>query len=197
MAKTSLRRGTQDEGNTDYFTGCPIGGGFLWYGLPTKIPSNCMICDNSTLAISSYAKLNENLGGAWGMSGGSLNIPDLRGRFPRGVDGGIGNDPDRAGRTGPNTGQNTGDAVGSVQDDAMQGHAHISGVHTLDSRFDVWGRSTVPAGSSFGSTNGSTVSAQTSYPINASGSGGVGGDPRTANESRPKNANVYFVIRVS
>ena len=83
MANTALRRGSQEEGNSDYFTGCPIGGGFIWYGLPAKIPSNCRICDNSTLAISQSAKLFENVGGAWGTSGGNMNLPDLRGRFPR------------------------------------------------------------------------------------------------------------------
>ena len=33
MTITALRRGSQDEGNTEYFTGCPIGGGFIWFGL--------------------------------------------------------------------------------------------------------------------------------------------------------------------
>jgi microcystin-dependent protein len=182
MAKTSLRRGTQDEGNTDYFTGCPIGGGFLWYGLPTKIPSNCRICDNSTLAISSYAKLNENLGGAWGTSGGNINIPDLRGRFPRGVDGGIGNDPDRASRTAANTGGNTGDTVGSVQGHAMQGHFHLVANHN--------------AVNLYGETAG-----QASHPIAETGYYGnstIAENTSSAgeNETRPKNANVYFVIRI-
>ncbi len=173
MANTSLRRGTQDEGNTDYFTGCPIGGGFLWYGLPTKIPSNCRICDNSTLAISSYAKLNENLGGAWGTSGGSVNLPDLRGRFPRGVDGGAGNDPDRASRIAANTGGNSGDAVGSVQNDDFKSHTHG-----------------IASGNSTNTTSYTSVdgAGQTTSIL----SGASGG-----NESRPKNANVYFVIRVS
>ena len=126
MAQTALRRGSQDEGNSDYFTGCPIGGGFIWFGLPTKIPSNCMICDNSTLAIANFAKLHENLGGAWGTSGANLNIPDLRGRFPRGVDGSAGNDPDKATRTAANAGGNSGNNVGSVQTDAIQGHKHMT-----------------------------------------------------------------------
>ena len=88
MAQTALRRGTQEDGNSEYFTGCPIGGWFIWYGLPTKIPVNCRICDNSTLAISQFAKLNENIGGSLGTDGTNVNLPDLRGRFPRGVDAG-------------------------------------------------------------------------------------------------------------
>ena len=195
MAKTALRRGTQDEGNTDYFTGCPIGGGFLWYGLPSKIPSNCRVCDNSTLAISSYAKLNENLGGAWGTSGANLNIPDLRGRFPRGVDGGIGNDPDRASRTGPNAGQNTADAVGSVQDDAMQ---RITGSKAFGTPGAISDTGSGALGHTFLANNNrpfyDSSSAQTrSLDFDSSNSPGA----KTSTETRPKNANVYFVIRVS
>jgi microcystin-dependent protein len=175
MAQTALRRGTQEDGNTEYFTGCPIGGGFIWYGLPDKIPSNCRICDNSTLAISSFAKLYENLDGAWGESGTNMNLPDLRGRFPRGVDGGAGNDPDIAGRTGPNTGQNAGDAVGSVQADAFKSHTH-----SLSNQI----RSTVVEPYNVGTGADGSLSLSTS-----TGSTGE-------SETRPKNANVYFVIRV-
>jgi len=182
MAKTALRRGSQEEGNSEYFTGCPIGGGFMWFGLPTKIPSNCRVCDNTTLAIASYTKLNENLGGSWGTSGGNLNIPDLRGKFPRGVDGGAANDPDRAGRIANATGGNTGDAVGSVQDDAMQGHWH----------------GMIPAGSQAGNgSNAGSGGSGLNSAVKGAISDGVNGTPRLTSETRPVNANVYFVIRVS
>lgn len=176
MAQTALRRGSQDEGNSDYFTGCPIGGGFIWYGLPNKIPTNCRICDNSTLAIASFAKLSENLGNAWGTSGGNLNLPDLRGRFPRGVDGGAANDPDRASRTAANTGGNSGDAVGSVQADAMASHNH---------------------GIRMGSTGGAGAFYPTSGGWASNNQGTIATTDTGSGESRPKNANVYFVIRVS
>ena len=176
MAQTSLRRGTQDEGNTDYFTGCPIGGGFIWYGLPSKIPSNCRVCDNSTLAIENFAKLHENLDGAWGTSGGNLNIPDLRGRFPRGVDGGAGNDPDALDRIGPNTGQNTADKVGSVQEDTFKSHTHTV-------------REGRAAEGGSGLTSGDDYTSVAAYIQTTTATGD--------SETRPKNANVYFVIRVS
>jgi microcystin-dependent protein len=188
MANTALRRGTQDEGNTDYFTGCPIGGGFIWFGLPDKIPSNCRICDNSTLAISSFAKLYENLGGAWGQSGGSMNIPDLRGRFPRGVDGDASRDPDKASRTAANTGGNSADAVGSVQDDAMQGHRHQIWGYT---RASAVGNAVIVEAPTGGIRSAGTTGYADEMFANASN-----GTPRTTSESRPKNANVYFVIRV-
>ena len=177
MAQTALRRGTQEEGNSDYFTGCPIGGGFIWYGLPDKIPSNCRICDNTTLAIASFTKLHENLGGAWGVSGGNLNLPDLRGRFPRGVDGGAGNDPDRGGREAINPGGNTGDAVGTFQTDEIQSHSHVQRYGGgFNDPFN-----TIPRG---GANSTTSIS-----PHSTSPSGG--------NETRPINAAVYFVIRVS
>jgi microcystin-dependent protein len=191
MAQTALRRGSQEEGNSEYFTGCPIGGGFMWFGLLDKIPANCRVCENQTLAIADFAKLNENLGGAWGTSGGNLNIPDLRGKFPRGVDGGAANDPDRAGRTNPNAGGNTGDAVGSTQNDAMQ---NITGSISLPPAM-----SPAPTGAfSQGNLNstGDVLRGSNNgraYNFNSSSSSGV----RTSTESRPKNVNVYFVIRVN
>lgn len=191
MAQTALRRGTQEDGNSEYFTGCPIGGGFIWYGLPNKIPVNCRICDNSTLAISQFAKLNENIGGSWGTDGTNVNLPDLRGRFPRGVDAGAGNDP--GGRTAANAGGNSGDAVGSVQNSAVP---NITG--SVDNvRYDdgvvatgAFSMAAGAGGSGFlSSSNGNFI-----MNFNASNSSSV---YQNTNESRPKNANVYFVIRVS
>jgi hypothetical protein len=184
MTKTALRRGSQDEGNSEYFTGCPIGGGFMWFGLITKIPTNCRVCDNSTLAIASFAKLNENLGGAWGTSGGNLNIPDLRGKFPRGVDGGAANDPDAAGITANATGGNTGDAVGTIQTHEVLSHTHALSSQSGADNNDLLGGSTNAYGllPTYGG-------AGTKFPNIAQTFGG--------NETRPINANVYFVIRVS
>jgi microcystin-dependent protein len=182
MAKTALRRGSQDEGNSEYFTGCPIGGGFMWFGLITKIPTNCRVCDNSTLAIASFAKLNENLGGAWGTSGGNLNIPDLRGKFPRGVDGGAANDPDAAGRTANATGGNTGDAVGSTQS-----HANESHTHTIPMVNTAYSLNIASVVNNLGGTTTNTPLINVSGVVNNTG----------GSEARPKNANVYFVIRVS
>lgn len=180
MTQTALRRGSQDEGNSEYFTGCPIGGGFMWFGLASKIPSNCRICDNTTLAIASFAKLHENLGGAWGTSGGNLNVPDLRGKFPRGVDGGAANDPDRASRTANATGGNTGDNIGSVQGDEVLSHTHTAEIPSSS-------YSNVLAGSSNSVSGANLNGTQVANVLGTTG----------GNETRPKNANVYFVIRVS
>jgi microcystin-dependent protein len=162
----------------------------MWFGLPTKIPSNCMICQDTTLAIASYAKLNENLGGSWGTSGGNLKLPDMRGRFPRGVDSGAGNDLDAAGRIAISAGGSAGDAVGSVQTDSFQGHRH------------GWrGNKTINYAGGGGS-NAITEISGVNYPDNddamilSPSVDGTNGTPRSTSETRPKNANVYFVIRV-
>jgi hypothetical protein len=198
--KTALRRGSQEDGNSDYFTGCPIGGGFMWFGLPTKIPSNCMICQDTTLAIASYTKLNENLGGSWGTSGGNLKLPDMRGRFPRGVDSGAGNDP--GGRTAIAAGGNVGDAVGSVQDHQSGSHWHGTGNFTQagnDDWFSVY-RPGWNAGETYtsrwvaGESGGASIST-ISTATWGTGTSDVIQDGSPA-ENRPKNANVYFVIRV-
>jgi microcystin-dependent protein len=54
----------------------------------------------------------------------SFNVPDLRGAFIRGQDGGRGLDPDRNSRTASNPGGSTGDAVGTYQAHALGSHNH-------------------------------------------------------------------------
>ncbi len=80
-------------------------------------PSGWLICDGSAVSRTTYADLWTAIGTNFGQGDGSttFNLPDLRGKFPRGVDGGAGNDPNAATRTAQTTGGNTGDNVGSVQ----------------------------------------------------------------------------------
>ena len=54
----------------------------------------------------------------------TFNVPDLRGAFMRGVDGGRGLDPDRNSRTAGNPGGGTGDAPGTYQASALGSHNH-------------------------------------------------------------------------
>ena len=85
-------------------------------------PSGWLLCDGSAVSRTTYAALFANISTAWGYGDNSttFNLPDMRGRFPRGRDAGIARDPDRASRTAANTGGNTGDAVGSVQVEATK-----------------------------------------------------------------------------
>ena len=83
-------------------------------------PSGWLLCNGATVSRSLYAGLFAAISGAWGTGDGSttFHLPDLRGRFLRGVDGGSGRDPNVGTRTAANAGGNTGNAVGSVQANA-------------------------------------------------------------------------------
>lgn len=146
----------------------PFGGG--------SVPAGFLLCDGSSLSRTTYARLFAVIGSAFGSANGSsFNIPDFRGRFLRGVDGGIARDPDRASRTAMNTGGNSGDNVGSIQADELKYHNHASGVNQDN-------------------VGGSSYAAITSQNNDNTGSqfptGYYGG-----NETRPVNAYVNFLIK--
>jgi len=89
-------------------------------------PSGWLLCDGSAISRTIYPNLFAAIGTTWGNGDGSttFHLPDLRGRFLRGRDGGVGRDPDRATRTASNPGGNTGDNVGSVQGHGYKTHNH-------------------------------------------------------------------------
>lgn len=105
-------------------------------------PDGWLVCDGQQVSRSTYAELYSVIGNRWGEGDGSttFHLPDLRGRFLRGHDGGAGRDPDTAGRSAMNAGGNTGDNVGSIQDGATKrpntsfsGSANVSGTTGSDS----------------------------------------------------------------
>lgn len=100
---------------------------------------------------------------------GSFKLPDYRGEFLRGLDGGAGTDPDAATRTdrGDGTG---GDVVGSKQVDAFKSHLHTASFK--------WTGSKITAGPGAVQYSGST------------NTGSTGG-----NETRPTNVNVIYCIK--
>lgn len=95
-------------------------GTILSYG-GASAPAGWLLCDGSVISRTTYAALFAALSTAWGYgdTSSTFNLPDLRGRFLRGKDGGAGRDPGDN-RTPANTGGNTGDAVGSVQPNATK-----------------------------------------------------------------------------
>lgn len=76
-----------------------------------------LYCNGDHISRTDYAGLFAVIGTANGDGDGSytFNLPDLRGTFLRGVDGGSKNDPDAISRVSAAHGGNTGDHVGSVQ----------------------------------------------------------------------------------
>ncbi len=91
-------------------------------------------CDGRELRAEAYPALFAAVGTAWGGSAGgaTFRVPDLRGRFVRGVNHGVegeGRDPEAAQRMPAAPGGNAGDAVGTLQLDSVGPHAHtLSGV---------------------------------------------------------------------
>ena len=81
----------------------------------TTAPTGWLLCDGSAILRTQYAALFAVLGTASGAGDGSttFNLPDMRGVFLRGVDGGRGMDQDGVNRT-----------VGSYQADMFAAHSH-------------------------------------------------------------------------
>jgi microcystin-dependent protein len=151
----------------------PIGSIVMYGG--TSAPTGWKMCDGSAISRSTYDALFAVVGENFGQGNGTttFNLPDLRGQFVRGVDNGAGTDPDAGSRTAMATGGNTGDAVGSVQDEEFKEHNHdVNGEGGLNS--------TLVAATSNNSTTPSTITTE-----NAGGS-----------ETRPTNAALNFIIRV-
>lgn len=176
-------------------------GSILPYG-GTLSPGGWLLCQGQSLRQDEYPALysivaqsfgNGSTGTVVGTPGGSrFNIPDLRGRFLRGVDGSTARDPDRASRTASATGGNTGDAVGSLQDSAVLEHQHK--FHTAQD--DGANFTGIPYDTNFGfiRDNGGEYVWQSR---NESGKTGVGAVVGTAtSESRPKNIYVNYIIKL-
>jgi len=86
------------------------------------VPEGWLLCDGSEKSRSDYANLYAAIGTAWGYGNNSttFNLPDMRGMFLRGVSGTSTDDADKATRVPRKTGGNTGNNVGSFQNDAIR-----------------------------------------------------------------------------
>jgi len=155
--------------------GVPVGSIQAYAG--STMPDGWLLCDGRSFFSGDAPELFAAIGYSWGGGEGFFNIPDLRGRFLRGVSGASGNDPDAASRTAQEEGGNTGNAVGSLQSDQYKAHTHTTSIPLGDNNDD----NTTPPAASNGSPQGVT------YNVATGSSGGT--------ETRPKNANVNFIIR--
>ena len=187
---TGVTGNTGPSGNDG--AGSPVGSITAFAGMAP--PFGWLICDGSPVSRSTYATLFGVIGTSWGQGDNSttFNIPDLQGRFLRGLDAGSGRDPDAASRTASNTGGNTGDQVGSVEDQQYLAHSHTvtdPGHNHKSVNNDVV-RNTGGYGTGLGTgglgPNQITMTTNTTG-ITINNSGG--------NETRPKNAAVYFIIK--
>jgi microcystin-dependent protein len=143
-------------------------------------PDGFLVCDGTIVNIADYPRLFAVIGTSWGYGnndGLTFHLPDLRGRFLRGVDDAAGRDPDSGARTASNMGGNSGDAVGSVQGDEFETHQHTQ------TRWITAGGGTIANERTLGPAFGEAATTQRTLV--------EGG-----NETRPVNANVTYVIKV-
>lgn len=156
-------------------------GSVMAYAGPT-IPEGWLLCDGKAVSRITYADLYTAIGNSWGYGDNSstFNLPDLRGQFLRGVDnspteGTSNKDQDRTTRIASKPGGNTGNQVGTIQNDIFSSHSHGSNyfyaVYVSPS-----GHLKVTGGTDYNFTSASTAN--------------TGG-----NETRPKNAYVYYIIK--
>lgn len=155
-----------------------VGSIMMWGG--NDAPADWKECDGSLLNRVDFPELFNAIGTNWGAGDGSItfNLPDLRGLFVRGRDGGNGLDPDRDSRTAIKPGGSVGDAVGSFQQEEFHAHTHAYQRLIQQDRGDLKGN----ARGSFVDKN---------FPQVTSGTAPEGG-----NETRPKNAYVLYIIKV-
>ena len=157
-----------------------------------SVPNRWLPCDGSEVSRQQFARLFEAIGTAYGAGDGAttFNLPDLRGRFIRGVDGSAGRDPDADFREAGNPGGNIGDNVGSVQLDSFQGHFHtFEGKHIP---YSGGGGSDLVAAST-GQAPDIIVDQDN---VTDAKDDGVNGIPRTSSETRPLNSYVHFIIKI-
>ena len=184
--------------------GIPSGVVFPFAG--TVAPYGYLICDGRPVLQSEYPNLFLSVGFSHGdgtqnsdgtssgfTSATHFNLPDYRGRFLRGVDGLAGSDPDNALRTAPKAGANSGNTVGSVQDDQTKSHAHFTVLNTASqSRTDLTSANTL---AERGLKDASSYDWY--YLMGSTGQANIGSSSSTGGtESRPKNANVNYIIKV-
>lgn len=177
---------------------------------PEHLPDSWLPCDGRMVSNQDYPLLWEKIKvmegatsrGAWGGDGNpNFNLPDLQGRFLRGVSGNTDRDPEKERRQAANPGGNVNNNVGSVQEDALQLHRHgDSGhLHSVIDRYES-GQQYADGGGDFQAMkepqnvgrNTDSRSANVTEPINSPNAQPI----RTANETRVKNAYVHWIIRV-
>ena len=149
------------------------------FGMST-LPAGWLTCDGSAVSRSTYARLFNVIGTTWGSGDGSttVNLPECRGQFMRGVDLGAGVDPSRS--------------LGTTQGFAMQGHDHNWNISTtnysgVSANIATGGDNTIYQNP----TGVSPYTAKTSGPV----TDGTNGTPVVATETRPTNVAILFAIK--
>jgi len=159
--------------------------------------SGYLRCDGSSVSRDTYGDLfsfltdgNNTLPCFGFETSTNFNLPDLRGKFIRGVDSGAGNDPTASSRTAQGTSGSTGDSVGSIQNFSTKNEFSITAQNFTHSHSSVASKD--GGGNAGVQGNGGTV------PLGSATTDSGGSHSHSLswdNESRPKNINLNFFIR--
>jgi microcystin-dependent protein len=156
----------------------PPGTVILWAGTLANVPSGWLHCDGTALTQLQFPDLFTAIGFNFGAEPppGQFFLPDLRGRFIRGLDDNAGRDPDSASRVDMQNSNIVTATVGSVQQDAFQNHTHG---YTLF----PWG------------ADGDGIAGGSYWATNSSAQTGTSSSPQASTETRPINVYLIFLIR--
>jgi microcystin-dependent protein len=132
-------------------------------------------CDGTRLETKEYSELFAVIRHSHGGAGEHFHVPDLRGRFVRGVDAGTQRDPDASTRIAAVAGGNQGDRVGSLQRDELRSHSH--------------------AAPHLPSTSHWAVDEANKYDVAQWNSGSKNTESTGGKETRPVNLALNFIIR--
>jgi microcystin-dependent protein len=154
--------------------------GSIFSNARSTAPSGYLLCDGSVISRTTYNRLFSAIGIIYGDGDGSttFNIPDLRGAVPRGSGTSVGYT------------QNVTVALGSKQDDTIQGHRHN---RRIDGQ-NEWSINTSSVGGYTVTSGGYNLTNEFSSgnPI----SDGANGTPRSnSNETKMKNLGINFFIK--
>ncbi len=186
--------------------GAAVGTVLPFAGNASNIPDGWFLCDGALVDTSDYRQLYTAIGNAWGGSGTQFNLPDMRGRFIRGIDDGAGRDPNAATRLTSATGGNSGVNVGSVQSDEIKSHTHTGrtgpggtndGAHTHEYR-RVYDRLIRPYSDCTFCTSAlvpKNYDSSTSTGITGAHTHTIEIHDRGETDSRPINAAVNYIIK--
>lgn len=150
------------------FQGIPTG--TIMYTAVSAVPAGYLVLNGQSLSKSTYSALYSVLGGAYGQTDATFNLPDIRGEFVRGWDNGRGVD---VGRT-----------IGSTQLESFASHAHPY----VDTYFkEAWGQDGQYNGA-YGSRGGAdNDNYDSNYQRTTSAAGG--------SETRPRNIALQAIIK--
>ena len=148
-------------------------------GPAANLPLGWKLCDGSAISRTTYAALFAAIGTTWGAGDGTSTfaVPNFAGAMLAGTGTGVMNGRNKVGP-----------AVGSFQEDQMQGHWHI-----MDgANGDCGGAAEKDPSCSTTNNDVFTSSNTVKNPI----SDGMNGAPRTGAESRPYRAGINYIIKL-